>query len=169
MIMEEFIRLKKAHGLTLTAVVAMTSSHIIGKDGGIPWHIPEDMKLFRRLTLDHPIVMGRKTFESFPQSKPLPRRQNIVMTRDKQWHAEGTETITSPKDLVNISLLNKDIRIIGGSQIFQLFMPSLDILWVSILHQDCAGDTSFPEFESQFPHKVLKESFPEFDLWEYTR
>ncbi|RYD45633.1 MAG: dihydrofolate reductase, partial [Verrucomicrobiaceae bacterium] len=71
----------------LTAVVAMTPDRIIGKNGGLPWHLPEDLAFFKRTTSGHPIVMGRKTYESI--GRPLPKRRNIVLTRDRQWSASG--------------------------------------------------------------------------------
>ena len=77
--------------LKLIAMVAMTSERIIGKDGGLPWHLPEDLKTFKKYTTGHPIVMGRKTWDSI--GRALPNRQNIVLTRDSSWAAEGAEII----------------------------------------------------------------------------
>lgn len=164
---QEFAAAKADRGLTFSAVVAMTPGRIIGKDGGIPWHLPEDLKVFRKLTTGHPIVMGRKTFDSL--GKPLPNRQNIVLTREPSWRAEGAETIHTKEDLLALDLMDKHVCIIGGAQIYRLFMPFLDSLSVSILHDEHEGDTRFPEFSSLFPKRELRESFPDFDLWEYSR
>ena len=79
--------------MTLAAIVAMTPGRIIGRDNNLPWHFPEDLRFFKRTTRDHPVVMGRKTFESI--GRPLPDRQNIVITRDSSWSAGGVEVILS--------------------------------------------------------------------------
>ena len=100
--------------LKLIAMVAMTFERIIGKDGGLPWHLPEDLKTFKKYTSGHPIVMGRKTWDSI--GKPLPNRQNIVLTRDTEWAAEGAEVIHSPDDLKNIQLTQPEVYIIGGAR-----------------------------------------------------
>lgn len=164
---EEFSAVKTERGITFSAVVAMTPGHIIGKDGGIPWHISEDLKVFKRITTGHPIVMGRKTFDSL--GRPLPNRQNIVLTRDSEWQAEGAETIHTIDDLFSLDLMDKHVCIIGGEQIFRLFLPFIDTLWISILHEEHEGDTSFPDFANLFPKGTIRESFADFDLWEYSR
>lgn len=158
---------KKEQGISFEDVVAMTPNRVIGRDGGLPWHMPEDLKVFKRITTGHPIVMGRKTFDSM--KRPLPNRQNIVLTRDVTWSSPGTERISSPEDLMSMELMNKRICVIGGSQIFSLFMPVTDILWVSRLHREYDGDTIFPQFEHEFPHVEKVESYDGFDLWKYSR
>ena len=87
----------------------MTSERVIGKDGDLPWHLPEDLKLFKRHTTGHPIVMGRKTWDSI--GRPLPNRQNIVLTRDKNWSAEGAEVIHEVSDLKNLTLKDPHVYI----------------------------------------------------------
>ncbi len=126
----------------LTAIVAMTPERIIGKDGGLPWHLPEDLKVFKKYTTGHPIVMGRKTWDSI--GKPLPNRQNIV-------------------------LIDPQVYIIGGAQIYALFLPQLDDLLVSHIHTNHSGDTQFPEFEHQFPNVTVEETYNTFELRRYTR
>ncbi len=158
---------KKEHGATLEGVVAMTSSRVIGRDGGLPWHMPEDLQVFKRLTTGHPIVMGRKTFDSM--KRPLPNRQNIVLTRDASWSSPGAERIAAPEDLLSMKLMDKRICVIGGAQIFALFMPVTDILWVSRIQEEYEGDTIFPEFEHDFLHAEKMESFTGFELWKYSR
>lgn len=159
--------LKSGSGLTFSAVVAMTPSQVIGKNGGMPWHMPEDLKVFKRLTTGHPIVMGRKTFDSL--GKPLPNRQNIVLTRDSSWSAEGVLRISALEDVFNLDLMDREVCIIGGAQIYALFMPMLDTLWISRIAAEYDGDTFFPDFEGEFPHAELMETFSGFQLWKYTR
>ena len=151
--------------LKLIAMVAMTSERIIGKDGGLPWHLPEDLKTFKKYTSGHPIVMGRKTWDSI--GKPLPNRQNIVLTRDTEWAAEGAEVIHSPDDLKNIQLTQPEVYIIGGAQVYDLFMDQLDEILVSHVYEDYEGDTRFPEFESKFPRVEVVEKFETFELRRY--
>lgn len=159
--------LKAKGGYVVSAVVAMAPDRLIGKDGGMPWHISEDLKLFRKLTTGHPIVMGRKTYDSL--GKPLPNRQNIVITRDPAWHAEGVQTITSHNELFGLELMDREVCIIGGSQVYQLMLPLIDLLWVSRVSKQYDGDTWFPEFEDQFPYSRKMLSFEDFDLWLYAK
>ncbi|HEY8990640.1 MAG TPA: dihydrofolate reductase, partial [Luteolibacter sp.] len=104
----------------LIAVVAMTADRVIGRDGTLPWHLPEDLQFFKRTTSGHPIVMGRKTFESI--GKPLPKRRNIVLTRDPSWQAPGVEVIHSPAELLNLPDLGDTVFLIGGAEIYAAFL-----------------------------------------------
>lgn len=151
----------------LVAIVAMTSDRIIGRDGTLPWHLPEDLAFFKRTTSGHPIVMGRKTYESI--GRPLPKRRNIVLTRDLNWSAPGVETIHAPFDLVALSDLDETVFIIGGAEIYSAFLDLTDELLVSRVRGDFAGDTRFPEFESLFLHRTKIESHPEFEVWSYSK
>lgn len=148
-------------------MVAMTPGRVIGKDGGLPWHLPEDLKVFRKYTTGHPVVMGRKTWDSI--GRPLPNRQNIVLTRDEEWSAEGAEVIHAPGDLEEMDLLDPEVYIIGGAQVYELFMPVLDEILVSHVYGDYAGDTLFPEFGEQFPEAEVVEKFDTFELRRYRR
>lgn len=152
--------------LKLIAMVAMTPERVIGKDGGLPWHLPEDLKTFKTYTTGHPIVMGRKTWDSI--GKALPNRQNIVLTRDESWSAEGAEVIHTPADLQKIQLINADVYIIGGAQVYELFMDQLDEILVSHVYENYPGDTQFPEFESKFPNVEVVEKFETFELRRYS-
>ena len=153
--------------MTLAAIVAMTPERIIGRDNTLPWHFPEDLKFFKRTTNGYPVVMGRKTFESI--GRPLPQRQNIVLTRDRGWSAEGVEVIHSKEGLADIELCKKRVFIMGGAEIYSLFLADLDELFVSWVYQTHEGDTTFPEFESHFAGFTLVESHPDFEVRLYTR
>ena len=152
---------------TLKAMVAMTAERIIGKGNDLPWHLPEDLQVFKRTTSGHPIVMGRKTFESI--GRPLPKRQNIVITRDPNWSAEGVDIIHSPEDLGTLDLQNPELFIIGGSEIYQLFLPQISELYVSAVFKDYDGDTKFPEFEHHFDGYKVLETFNDFELRLYKK
>lgn len=146
--------------LHLTAVVAMTPERVIGRDGTLPWHLPDDLAFFKRTTSGHPIVMGRKTFESI--GRPLPKRRNIVLTRDPSWAADGVEVIHSPAELAALSDLDGRIFIIGGSEIYAAFLPLLHDLIVSHISKNYSGDTFLPEFESSFPFSETLETHADF-------
>lgn len=153
--------------LRLTAVVAMTADRVIGKDGALPWHLPADLAFFKRTTSGHPIVMGRKTFESI--GRPLPKRRNIVMTRDPGWSAPGVEVIHRPEDLAGLADLAGRVFVIGGAEIYSAFLPMLDDLLVSHISGRHEGDTRLPEFELGFPNTEHLESHPEFEVIRHFR
>ncbi|MEY4243124.1 MAG: hypothetical protein RLZZ245_709 [Verrucomicrobiota bacterium] len=153
--------------LHLTAIVAMTPERVIGRDGTLPWHLPADLAFFKKSTTGHPIVMGRKTYESI--GRPLPKRRNIVLTRDRNWSAEGVEVIHSPDSLAALPDLATQVFIIGGSEIYAAFLPHLTDLWVSHLQQSYAGDTYLPEFETQFPVSEVIETHPDFTVRKHSR
>lgn len=148
--------------MTLTAIVAMTPERVIGKDGDLPWHLPEDLKFFKRQTSGHPIVMGRKTFDSI--GRPLPKRQNIVMTRDPAWKHEGVDTIHHPDELASLDLLDPLAFIIGGAEIYRLFLPQLDELLITHVHEAHPGDTLFPEYEDLFPEMEILSKSNDFTI-----
>lgn len=151
----------------LTAVVAMGPGRVIGKDGGLPWHLPEDLKFFKRTTAGYPIVMGRKTFESI--GKPLPKRRNIVLTRDPSWSAEGVEVIHSPEELARLDGLGEQIFVIGGAEIYKAFAAMTDDWLVSHVSDKYEGDTTLWEFEAEFPHAEVVETFADFEVKRWSR
>lgn len=146
----------------LVAVVAMTPDRIIGRNGTLPWHLPEDLAFFKRTTSGHPIVMGRKTYESI--GRPLPKRRNIVLTRDKAWSAPGVEVIHAPGELLELSELGDQVFIIGGAEIYAAFMDLTDELLVSHVFENHEGDTRLPGFESRFPNTVVVETHEAFEV-----
>ena len=148
--------------LRLTAVVAMTSERVIGRAGTLPWHLPEDLAYFKRTTSGHPIVMGRKTYESI--GRPLPKRRNIVLTRDPTWSAEGVEVIHRPDELAGLPGMDGQVFIIGGAEIYAAFLPLLADLLVSHVFDNHAGDTWLPEFEAEFPQSEVIETHATFEV-----
>jgi len=144
----------------------MTPGRIIGRDGTLPWHLPGDLSFFKRTTSGHPIVMGRKTFDSI--GRPLPKRRNIVLTRDRSWSADGVEVIHDPKELSSLADIGGGrVFIIGGSEIYKAFLPELDDLLVSHISTEYEGDTFFPAFEEMFPSSESVEVHDDFEvrLW----
>ena len=135
--------------MRLVAVVAMASNRVIGRDGDLPWQFPEDLKFFKSLTMGHPIVMGRKTFESI--GRPLPKRRNIVLSRTLEQAPEGCELIGSIDELGPGGLdLRGTVYVIGGTQIYAALLPALSEIILTFVHEPHEGDTFFPRFEDRF-------------------
>jgi dihydrofolate reductase len=151
----------------LTAVVAMAPGRVIGRAGTLPWRFPADLAFFKRTTLGHPVVMGRKTFESI--GRPLPRRRNIVLTRDPAWSAPGVETINSPEELLRLPDLDSPIYIIGGAEIYTAFQPLLDDWLVSHISETYEGDTVLANFETEFPNSEIVETHAGFEVRRHFR
>lgn len=131
----------------LQAVVACTYNNVIGLNNELPWHLPEDLKHFKRVTIDKPVIMGRTTFEVL--GKPLPRRRNIVLTNQPNYQAEGAEVVHSKEEALAAVANEPEASIIGGASIYTLFLPETDQLWLSRIHTYTKGDTFFPEVDAQ--------------------
>ena len=125
----------------ITLIAACSKNRAIGKDNKLLWHLPNDLKRFKRLTTGKTVVMGRKTFESI--GKPLPNRKNIILTNNKDLIIEGCEVITSISELNLI----EDIVIIGGEQIYKLFIDLADIIELTLIDKYFDGDAFFPEID----------------------
>ena len=126
----------------ITLVVARAQNGVIGRDGKLPWHLPADLKRFKTLTMGSAMVMGRKTFESLPGL--LPGRRHIVLTRDCAWSAPGVETAHSVQEAMALAG-EEPISIIGGADIFTLFLPLADRIELTEVLDDVAGDTSMED------------------------
>ncbi len=159
--------LSTTRNVRLTAIVAMTADRVIGRGGSLPWHLPEDLAFFKRSTTGHPVVMGRKTCESI--GRPLPRRRNIVLTRDPAWSAPGVEVIHRPEELEELPGLDGRVFIIGGAEIYRVFLPATEELLVSHVFEPHAGDTHFPEFAAEFTPSPPLESHPDFEVRRWLR
>ncbi len=154
-------------GIKLTAIVAMTADRVIGHRGQLPWQLPEDLAFFKRTTQGHAIVMGRKTYESI--GRPLPKRRNIVLTRDRSWEMAGVEVIHELSDLALLTPKIAEAFVIGGAEIYSLCLPYLDELLVSHVNGNYAGDTFFPSFEKDFPIELEIERYDSFHVTSYKR
>ncbi|MBV9269498.1 MAG: dihydrofolate reductase [Candidatus Eremiobacteraeota bacterium] len=122
-------------------VVACDRSDVMGRDGSLPWHLPADLAHFRRLTLDKPVIMGRKTFEAI--GKPLPRRLNIVMTRDPGYRAEGTVAARSVEEALAAAGDADQVAVIGGANVFDEFAELVDVVYLTRVAADIPGDTYY--------------------------
>ncbi len=134
-------------------------THTIGRENGLLWHIPDDMRRFKELTADHPIIMGRKTFESILAilGKPLPGRQNIVVTRNTEYTYPGVIVFSSLEEALTEAqkLDQQEIHIGGGAEIYRQALPLVDTLHLTLIDDQPEGDTFFPSFETDF--EVIKE------------
>lgn len=126
----------------ITLVVARASNGVIGKDGGLPWHISADLKRFKALTMGSVLVMGRRTFESLPRL--LPERRHIVITRDPNWRAEGVEVAHGAEQALVIAG-DEPVSVIGGADIFALFLPLADRIELTEVLAEIEGDTMMPD------------------------
>ena len=139
----------------ITLVLAMAENGVIGRDGAIPWRIPEDMKRFKALTIGKPVVMGRKTWDSLPR-KPLPERRNIVVTRQAGWHGEGAVSAVSLEDALN-KAQNAEVMVIGGGEIYRAALPHADRIELTEVHGAFNGDAHF-EFERSDWRETARET-----------
>ncbi len=139
------------------------NTRVIGNNNQLLWHIPADLKRFKALTLGHPIIMGRKTFESIIQilGKPFPGRTNIVVTRDPEYKYEGATFVMSLEEAFVIAQKENptEIHIGGGTQIYEQALPYVDRLHLTFIDDDQNGDSVFPDFTNDF--KITKEYSPE--------
>ena len=145
----------------------MAADRAIGIRQGIPWKLSEDMKLFKQLTMGHPILMGRKTWESL--GRPLPGRQNIVLTRTPGYAAEGAVVIHDLAELERMELQDVEVMVIGGAQLYAAMLGRMERLHVSEVQGDFEADTYFPEFAHLFPHREELERYEGFTHVLYTR
>ena len=139
----------------ITLVVARASNGVIGKDGGLPWHISADLKRFKALTMGSAMVMGRKTFESLPGL--LPGRRHIVLTRDPNWSAAGAEVARDADEALRLAA-GESVSVIGGADIFALFLPLADRIELTEVLEDVPGDTLMPDPRGTDAWRTVVES-----------
>lgn len=147
----------------IVLVVAAAENGVIGKDGQMPWHLPADLRHFKRLTVGKPVVMGRRTFESI--GKPLPGRHNIVLTRQPGWSAEGVTTVPNLAEAIAAAGLNPQARaerimVIGGSEIFALALPIATGIELTRIHISPEGDTFFATPDPAIWRETAREEHP---------
>jgi len=144
----------------ISFVVAMDKNRIIGKNNQLPWHLPADLKFFKQVTMGHPIIMGRKTFESI--GKPLPGRENIILTRNEDYRAEGCKVIHTVAEIKQIEEETQgEVCVIGGAEIFKEAFPMADRLYITWIEEEFEGDTYFPEFDEKEWNVISKEQGPQ--------
>ena len=132
--------------MKISVIAAMTDDRVIGIENRLPWKLPNDMKWFRQHTLGKPIIMGRKTFESFG-SRPLPDRTNIIITRDKTYRAQDSVVVHSIDEALQAAGEVDEVMIIGGASFYEQMLPRADRLYLTFVHADVQGDACFPEID----------------------
>ena len=149
--------------MIISEIAAMAKNRVIGKTGGLPWNIPEDMKFFRDSTKGHIMIMGRKTFDSF-EGKPLPGRLHIVITRNSEFNFEHPQVqiVGSLQDAVNkakdfTSKYGDEVFVIGGGEIYRQALPVLNKIYLTVIDHEYPGDAKFPEF-NQKVFKLVSQS-----------
>lgn len=144
----------------LIAIVALSSNRAIGRDNQLLWHLPNDLQFFKRITLGHTVIMGRKTFESI--GKPLPNRRNIVISRQKGYSSNGIEVAHSLEHAIELCQGEEEVFIIGGAEIYRQSLPYVDTIYQTRVDVEINGDAFFPELmEQEWELKILETHTPD--------
>ena len=161
--------------MTISIIAALAENNVIGKDNDLIWHLSEDLKHFKKLTSGHPVIMGRKTYESLP-FKPLPKRKNIILSSQKKLIFEGATTVNSIEDALKECENEDEIFICGGAEIYESFLPYADKMYLTRVHKSFEGDTFFPEidytiWEVDYISKTFKDENNglKFTFYDYIR
>jgi dihydrofolate reductase len=159
--------------LIASLIVAVADNGVIGRDNALPWHLPEDLRRFKRITMGKPIVMGRKTFESI--GKPLPGRQNVVVSRDANYQREGVTVVNSVDAALAAAGAAEEVMVIGGADLFRLFLPRAQRVYLTRVHGNVPGDVYWPPLDETQWCRSAAEPHPAderhahamtFELWE---
>jgi len=141
----------------IALLLARAANGVIGSEGDIPWHIPGEQRRFKEMTMGTPMVMGRKTFDSFP--KPLPGRRHIVLTRDRDWRKDGAEVVHSVAEAIEIADAPV-VSVIGGGDIYRLFEPIADRIELTLVEFEPEGDARIDAPDPALWREAVREDFP---------
>ncbi len=133
--------------MKISLIVAMASNRTIGLNKQMPWHLSADLRTFKKITMGHPIIMGRKTFESI--GKALPGRRNIIISRNTEYHRDGCDVFQDIDDAFSACVNEDEIFIIGGATLYDVILPRCQRLYITLIHKEFDGDTFFPAFNPQ--------------------
>ena len=152
--------------MQIILIVAMAANRVIGRDNDIPWHIPSDQQMFKRLTMGHTLVMGRKTYESI--GRPLPGRKTVIVSRQSDYVVEGCLVMQCLEEALEACREDEKVFIVGGGEIFALALPRADAMYLTTLAREVEGDVYFPEFlEAEFVRE-REELFSEEEPYVFT-
>lgn len=149
--------------MIISLIAAMGKNRVIGKDNDIPWHLPDDFQYFKQTTKGHPVIMGRKNWESLPHKfQPLPDRLNIIITRQTNYEAKGAEVVHSLEDALKLAGQNKgeEIFIIGGGAIYRMSLEMADRIYLTEIDGEFNGDVTFPEFPLDLWQETSRKHHP---------
>ena len=149
----------------ISLIAALAENRVIGRDNRLPWHLPADLAHFKRLTLDKPIVMGRRTWESLPGL--LPRREHIVVTRDPSYRAAGARVVGSPEEALAAAQGAPEIMVVGGESLFRTLMPRAGRMYLTLVAAQIEGDVRFPEWEPACWRTASRDQRPRDDANPY--
>ena len=143
--------------MLISAISAVSQNNVIGKNNTLPWHLPADIRFFKQTTMGHPVIMGRKTYDSF--EKALPGRENIVITRQKDYSLPDATVVNSLENALEKAAIlhNDEIFILGGSQIFEQSMPLIHRIYLTRIHENFEGDTFFSVISLKEWEKIKEE------------
>ena len=144
--------------MEITLVVAHTENRVIGRDGGMPWHLPADLAHFKAVTMGKPMIMGRRTFDSI--GKALPGRRTLVVTRNRGWSAPGVEVAHSIEDALARCADAPEVMVIGGGELFAALLARASRIVLTVIHASLAGDTRFPELDPERWREVARQERP---------
>ena len=144
--------------MRISLIVAVSANSVIGARGELPWRLPDDLRRFKRLTMGKPIVMGRLTWDSI--GRPLPGRQNIIISRNPEFAAPGCDIAASPEDAIGLAGDAEELMIIGGGHIYRDFFPRASRIYMTQVAASIDGDTSFPELADGEWNETRRESHP---------
>lgn len=130
----------------VSLIAAMAENRVIGKDGGLPWRLPDDLKHFKRLTVDHTVIMGRKTFDEIRH--PLANRRNVVISRNPAFRPAGATVVPSLEEALALGATEREVFVVGGGEIYRQALPFADRIYLTVIHAEIEGDTWFPPFET---------------------
>jgi dihydrofolate reductase len=145
--------------MEIIIIAAMARNRVIGKDGKMPWHIPEELRQFKKTTMGYPMIMGRKTFESFPAA--LPGRRHIVLSRNKNYTPPGGEYASSMAEALQLCGSAERVFIIGGAEIFRQGFTVATSMILTLLERDVEGDVTFPNFTEDEFVEVSRQHYPD--------
>ncbi len=153
--------------MTVTLVAAVAANGVIGRDGGLPWHLPDDLRHFKRLTMGHVLVMGRRTYESMGA---LPGRTTVVVSRQPDLHAEGVEVAAGFDQAMRVAeAYDDDVYVVGGREIFRLALPIADRLVMTLVDDEPKGDTYFPPVDWSQWSEVRRDPGDGYAIVDYQR
>lgn len=162
--------------MIVSMIAALARNGVIGRDNGLPWRLPSDLKRFKSITMGKPIIMGRRTHESI--GRPLPGRHNIVVTRKKGYRSSGCTIVHSLDEALESAAGSEEVMVIGGAELYEQFLPRAGRLYLTLIDQEFEGDTYFPDFDRSQWVEVLSEAVApaeqdpisyRFVIWERSR
>lgn len=151
--------------MKIALIVATDQQGLIGKDNNLPWHLSADLQYFKKVTMGKPLIMGRNTHESI--GRALPGRQNIIVTKNRSYKAEGCTVVHSTEAALSLVKDAQEAMVMGGASLYTQLLPQADKLYLTLVHADLEGDTWFPQWYSEQWQQISREDYPADDKNEY--